>query len=439
MDSATTDSTDSILNKLKVAPQTITEGKVAEHSVNSPIGEITNPLSRNSSLRSLRVSTSRPTRIPNTKRTTRRSGSGNASASPAQAFLSSWTREGVTAEPAAEPKPDDEGQAIGPSNEYIIGHETSRGGFGVVKEVHSINKSGAKIVLAVKIVRKSTTEKDDGEKAQQELEHEVSVWRHLDHRHILRLHEVYDTEYATYCVMDLNIGGTLFDLVRKSRSDAGETGGRKGLTPKLAKAYAHQLACALRYLHEDIRVCHRDVKLENCLIDMSVSNAETEGGNLRLCDFGLADFLNNETIIDGGSPRRFGSQTSLKDYTQITTSAVIGTLEYASPKGLSVHRKLFETAGDVWAFGVIVYALCTGELPFRHPMPSKTVELIMSADWDNKALKQAATGSDAVIELVKGCLEKDIDMRFTIGEALRSSWFEGCTEEKQNSTRGMWR
>ena len=437
MDSAMTDSTDSILSKPTVAPQTIPEGKVAEHSVTSPTEDVTNPLGQDSSLRSLRISTSRPTRIPNTKRTARRSGSGNASASPAHAFLSSWSREGITAEPAVEPKPDDRGQAIGPKNEYIIGREISRGGFGVIKEVHSISSSRAQTVLAVKIVHRSTTTKDDGEK-QQELEHEVSVWRHLDHRHILRLHEVYDTEYATYCVMDLNVGGTLFDVVRKSRSDADEIGGRKGLAPKLAKAYAHQLACALRYLHEDVRICHRDVKLENCLIDMSTANAEAVGGNLRLCDFGLADFLNSEISIENGSPRRFGSQTSLKDYTQITTSAVIGTLEYASPKGLSVHRKLFETAGDVWAFGVIVYALCTGELPFRHPMPSKTVELILRANWDNKALKQAATGSDAVIELVKGCLERDIDERFTIGDALRSSWFEGCTEERKSGTREAW-
>ncbi|KAK5137283.1 hypothetical protein LTR08_000253 [Meristemomyces frigidus] len=436
-----TDSADSILSKLTVSPQTIPEGKVAEHTVTSPTGEITSPLSRNPSLRSTRVSTSRPARIPNSRRSSRRSGSAAASASPAQAFLSSWTREGITAEPAPEPKPDDEGQAIGLNNEYILGREINKGGFGVIKEVHSIDETGTRVVRAVKIVRKPKSDKESGdsEKAQQDLEHEVSVWRHLDHRHILRLHAVYETEYATYCVMDLNVGGTLFDVVRKSRSSANDNGRRKGLEPKLAKGYAHQLACALRYLHEDIRVCHRDVKLENCLIDMSVPHAETEGGNLRLCDFGLADFMNSEVNIDDGSPRRFGSATSLKDHSQAMTSYVIGTLEYASPKGLSVTRKLFETAGDVWAFGVIVYALCTGELPFRHPMPSKTAELILRADWDDNALKQAATGSDAVIELVKGCLERDIDLRLTIGEALKSSWFEDCREGGQDGASDGWR
>ncbi|KAK4541007.1 hypothetical protein LTR36_008376 [Oleoguttula mirabilis] len=427
-----TDSADSILSKLVVSPQTIPEGMVVEHMVTSPTGEIANPLSRNPSMRSARASTSRPARIPTSRRSSRRSTSGNTSISPAHAFLSSWSRDrdGISAEPAPEPKPDDEGQAIGTDNEYIIGRTVNQGGFGVIKELHTISDSGGRVVRAVKIVRNAIPDKDagDNEKAQQELEHEVSVWRHLDHRHILRLHTVFDTDFATFCVMDLNVGGTLFDVVRNARTNAGDNGGRKGLDPKLARSYAYQLACALRYLHEDIRVCHRDVKLENCLIDMSSPDAGAEGGILRLCDFGLADFLNSDAGMEDMSPDELGTILPPSESSYLTASSVIGTLEYASPRGLSVNRKLFETAGDVWAFGVIVYALCTGELPFRHPMPSKTVELILRADWDDNALKQAAAGSDAVIELVKGCLEKDIDRRLTIGEALKSTWFEGCRE-----------
>ena len=378
----------------------------------------------------------------------RRSTSGRTSVSPAHAFLSSWgNRDGVTNEPAAEPKPDDEGQAIGLNNEYIIGRTINQGGFGVVKEVHTITESGANLVRAVKIVRKSIPGADEvsNEKAQQELEHEVSIWRHLKHRHILNLQAVYDTDFATFCIMELNVGGTLFDMVRKARSSAGSNNGRKGLDPKLAKCYAYQLASALRYLHEDIRVCHRDVKLENCLIDMSCPNASTEGGILRLCDFGLTDFLSSDQNLDETATETLGGifspvGTSFPPAAQHpTTSSVIGTLEYASPKGLSVNRKLFETAGDVWAFGVIVYALCTGELPFRHSMPSKTVEMILQADWDGSALLQAAAGGSEVRELVVGCFEKDIDLRLTIGDALRSAWFEGCFEpEQEDEGRDLW-
>ncbi|KAI7527280.1 hypothetical protein KC331_g16439 [Hortaea werneckii] len=434
-------SSESILSKLMVSPQTIPEGVTVEHSIMSPTsGEITSPLSRDSSLKSSRAS-SRPTRVP--RRPPRRSNSANTSVSPAHAFLSSWSKD-AGVEPAPEPQPDDEGQAIGLQNEYIIGRTVNQGGFGVIKEVHSITERGERSIRAVKIVRKTIpdTPADENEKAQQELEHEVSVWRHLIHPHILRLHAVYDTDFATFCVMDFNVGGTLFDMVRKSRSSASAdyngSGGRKGLDPKLAKIYAYQLASALRYLHEDIRVCHRDIKLENCLVDMTgVVDPDTDPGILRLCDFGLADFLHSDSSLDDSlalaEDHRLNlsppSSSSAAESNRPTTSSVIGTLEYASPKGLTVHRKLFETAGDLWAFGVIVYVLCTGDLPFKHPMPSKTIELIIQADWDDGALKNAAAdGSDSVIELVQGCLEKDIDLRWTVGEVLRSPWFEGCVD-----------
>jgi serine/threonine protein kinase len=258
------------------------------------------------------------------------------------------------------------------------------------------------------------------------------VWRHLDHPNILALHAVYETDFATFCVCDLNIGGSLYDSVRKSRQEAARNAGRKGLAPPLAQSYAYQLACALRYLHEDIRVCHRDIKLENCLIDMTAPDAETAGGTLRLCDFGLADFLHSEHALSDEaylSEEQFSERLSLStELPVLTASSVIGTLEYASPRGLSAHRKLYETAGDIWAFGVVVYALCTGELPFHTAIPSKTASLILRAEWDDTALRQAAdpAAGDEVINLVHGCLERDIDLRYTIQDVMQSTWFNGC-------------
>ena len=439
-------STGSLRSNFTVSsPQTIPETRPVNHATSPPLSpaiEITNPRSRDSSVRSLRMSTnSWPRRIPNSgsaRPRSRRTISGNHSASPAQEFMSRWS--GYAAAP--EPKPDDEGQAFGDTNQYIIGHLVNTGGFGVVREAHTISPAGEPIVRAVKIVRKAIPEINEleNERVQQELEHEISVWRHLKHRHILRMHAAFNYEFATFCLMDLNKGGTLFELVERSRASAAHNDGRRGLPPKLAKNYAYQLACALRYLHEDIRVCHRDVKLENCLIDMSVPNAETEGGNLRLCDFGLADFLQSETIDELSAERYESPRNGVRAARNRTTSSVIGTLEYASPRGLSVNRKLFETAGDVWAFGVIVYALCTGNLPFRGRNASTILGLILQAEWDGTTLVNAAAGGGEVRELVQGCLEMDIDIRLTIGETLRSEWFEGCEEAlgEEDTNNSIW-
>lgn len=435
----------SIVTKLDLSPQTIPETSSIDHSITqlSPVEDLPRgSISRNSSSRSIGMPrTSRINTAPGSRRASRRSTSGFSSASPAQAFLSGWARSEAD-DPAPEPKPDDEGQSIGLQNEFVIGSIINRGAFGVVKEVHSIDAHGHRTTCAVKIVTKTIANVSDeeSEKVQLQVEHEVSVWRYLTHPHVLKLHSVYDTDYATFCVMDLNVGGTLHDMVRRSRHNASNNDGRRGLPPHLAKTYAYQLACALRYLHEDIRICHRDVKLENCLVDLSAPNAEEEGGILRLCDFGLADFLHSDQSPDDTpSDRRFQRLSLSSENPVFTAASVIGTLEYASPKGLIVNRKLFETAGDVWAFGVVVYALCTGDLPFKHTMPSKTADLIIRAEWDENALREAAAGSDEVIDLVKGCLERAIEDRFTISDALRSPWFEDCREEsEEEASHGVW-
>lgn len=141
-----TTSLDSLASKLTVSPQTIPEAQKVDHSLDRAMDHITsplmsptydgnNPLSRNSSTRSLRMG--RASRIPgmgsSSRRSSRRSGDPNQmSASPAHAFLSSWNNRDATSEPAqVEPKPDDEGQSIGLNNEYIIGRTVNRGGFGV--------------------------------------------------------------------------------------------------------------------------------------------------------------------------------------------------------------------------------------------------------------------------------------------------------------------
>lgn len=454
-----TNSTDSLPPRPRMpSPQTIPESQKVDHSIDEPLTSLPPSLTSNGALaealqatsltrnESTRSRTGRTARMSSSSRRQSRRSTSYTSASPAHAFLSSWHRETSTDAPI-EIKPDDEGQPFGLKNEYIIGRTINSGGFGVVKEVRTMHeKTGREQTFAVKIVRRQSHHGNDiaNETAQQDLEHEVSVWRHLKHGNILELLAVYETEYATFCVMDLNEGGTLFDLVRKNRQSAssGDGASNKGLAPRLAKHYAFQLASALRYLHEDIRVCHRDVKLENCLIDSTVPDYEVSGGNLRLCDFGLADFLHSSSIDGGPEPfvdAEDSSAPASRSSRHNTTSSVIGTLEYASPKGLSVNRKLFETAGDVWAYGVIVYALCTGDLPFRHPMPSKTVDAILRADWDDTALRQASASGvgEEVTELVRGCLEKDIDLRWTIGDCMNTPWFADM--DKEGETRhAVW-
>lgn len=383
-------------------------------AASSPIEFPSGRSRQNSSVKSKSIYSDRASQPSSLRRSARRTSTRSGiSMSPASAFLSQWGRE----ESAIEP--DEEGQEIPDHSGYFIGKQIGFGGFSVVKEVSTM-EDGVKIVRAVKIVRKQVTGKNEveNEKLQSQFEHEVEIWRYLKHPYILPLLAVYDTPFATFCITELNLGGTLFDLIRVNRRLR-----KQGIPSRLAKRYLYQLASALRYLHEDVHVVHRDVKLENCLLDMSDPAADTEGGNVLLCDFGMADFITNEnrslpSPMEEPSPSMGPSETS---------TCPAGSMEYAAPELLHSRTPLYSTSVDIWAYGVVAYTLLTGHRPFSHSFQPALVMLITKGEWDEEALRDVGADEDA-IELIRGCLEMDPDLRWSIADVLESRWFEGCRE-----------
>lgn len=111
---------------------------------------------------------------------------------------------------------------------------------------------------------------EQSEYQQVQIDHEVLLWKSLDHPNILKLLSVTETEDHTYCFADRITGGTLYDLVKENYC--------VGLSAPLIVGYAQQLAEALLYLHETMHIVHRDVKLENCLIEEE-TDEKTEGGD----------------------------------------------------------------------------------------------------------------------------------------------------------------
>jgi serine/threonine protein kinase len=283
------------------------------------------------------------------------------------------------------------------------------------------------------------------EHIQTEFEHEIAIWRFLRHKNILHLLSVYDTPFATFCINRLNIGGTLHDLVRSRRQQYKEA--ERGLSATLAKRYTYQLAAAIRYLHEDVHVVHRDIKLENCLLDMSAPDSASQGGNILLCDFGMADFTQTEARGDsesdfgahnigpaGTSSRLAGSGGPADLNNRDTTLTIMGSLEYAAPEIINATTTLFSTKADIWAFGCCVYALITGSLPFSHGMREKLVIMIEKTQWDvaplyaAPAVRGGGLAGTAAVDLVRACLTHDSEMRWSVGEVLDARWLLNCRE-----------
>lgn len=342
--------------------------------------------------------------------------STSSSTSPATAFLSRFAKEELAQEPDAE------GREIG---EYVIGKQVGFGGFSTIKEAYTI-EGDERICRAVKVVRKQVPSKNETENdaLQAEFEHEVSLWRCLGHRNILPLIEVYVTDYATFCFTKLNTGGTLFDLVRANR---------QGISRDLARRYAYQLASAIRYLHEDVRIVHRDIKLENCLIDISDPVVARDGGNLLLCDFGLAEFINSDTRRN--SPDPYERSTDRPPPKNIgpseTSTSIAGSLQYASPELIMSPAGFLSPVVDIWAYGVVIYALLVGDLPFQHTFQPRVQMMILAGEWDMAALAKAdgVVGyEEEVLDFVAGCLEMESADRWTISKVLKSRWLDGCQE-----------
>ncbi|KAG5518593.1 hypothetical protein PMAC_002989 [Pneumocystis sp. 'macacae'] len=329
--------------------------------------------------------------IPHENTSTVSASYENLQESPASHFLNLFS----TTSPNIYP--DEEGQQIG---KYIIGKPIAHGSYSIVKEAITI-ENGFKSIYAVKIVRKSVNGKNDI--IQAEIEKELEIWKLLDHPHILPLFSVEDTQFATFCFTIKFSGGTLYDILKKEKG--------YGLSNSKAKRYSYQLASALRYLHQDIRLVHLDVKLENCLLDTS----ELESNRLLLCDFGMAEFISSASIDDIDNS---ASSTNSK----LISTSTRGSLPYVSPEIISSGKTIKEASTDIWSYGILLHALITGTLPFTHMYSPLLQMQILKGDWDIETLRKIAHQDS--FDLILGCLQPNPKKRWTIENVLNSKWLQ---------------
>lgn len=236
---------------------------------------------------------------------------------------------------------------------YRIGRVLGRGAFGKVNlAAHKVSEQ----LVAIKSINKeflksSKSNKDQvaiplpegGENPEKKkVMQEFAILKQSNHQSVVRLYDTFETTKHICFVMELCAGGDLLTYVRK----------RRKLTEEVAKYFFKQLIEGLAYLHHSKLIVHRDIKLDNILLDAN--------GKIKIADFGVSRQVATDT-------ERMSEQC--------------GTPAYIAPEIL--RDKGYEGFKvDVWSAGVCLYAMLIGTVPFKASSMQELHHLIINGKYD---------------------------------------------------------
>lgn len=207
------------------------------------------------------------------------------------------------------------GQSLGG---YLLEEELGRGSMGMVYQGKQVALSRE---VAIKILPRSLAQ-DPSYVAR--FIREAQIIAGLNHPNIVQIYDAGQQNGVLYFVMEFVQGPTISSLLHLD--------GR--LPQHLAAEYVAQIAEALDVAYKERNVIHRDIKPENLMLD--------RWGRIKVMDFGLA--------------RAPGLQ-------QITVAkTLVGSIYYASPE--QVWGKPLDNRSDIYALGVVLYEMVTGQRPF---------------------------------------------------------------------------
>jgi serine/threonine protein kinase len=249
---------------------------------------------------------------------------------------------------------------------YKILEKLGEGGMGVVYKVQDTKLDR---LLALKFLPPHLTVKDT-DKAR--FIQEAKAASAINHNNVCIIHDIQEDGDQQFIVMEYVEGTTLRAAVGTSNPAT--------LKIKDLIDYALQIAAALEAAHEE-GIVHRDIKSENIMI--------SKKNQIKVMDFGLA---------------------KLKGSLKLTkTSSTVGTLAYMAPE--QIEGKPTDARSDIFSFGVVLYEMLTGQLPFTGEYESALMYSIINDDPDPVENYRSDLSSEFV-HVLNRSLEKDPEDRY---------------------------
>ncbi|KAI5440908.1 CBL-interacting serine/threonine-protein kinase 1 [Lathyrus oleraceus] len=257
---------------------------------------------------------------------------------------------------------------------YELGKTLGEGNFGKVKLARNTDSGhffAVKILEKNKIVDLNNTD---------QIKREISTLKLLKHPNVVRLYEVLASKTKIYMVLEYVNGGELFDKIA-SKGKLTEAHGRK---------LFQQLIDGVSCCHNK-GVFHRDLKLENVLVDAK--------GNIKITDFNLSA-LPQHCRADG------------------LLHTTCGSPNYVAPEILA-NRGYDGAKSDIWSCGVILYVILTGYLPFDDRNLAVLYQKIFKGD-----VQIPIWLSPGARNIIKRILDPNPETRITMSMIKEDEWFK---------------